>query len=80
MSVNAIDKTTGSLTPIATRGQYLQFSVLPAADASREGQILQYTGASTGEYINGYWYKCINDGGTYRWDNINTGITEWKDV
>ena len=80
MSVNRVNSSDGSLSPIATRGQFLQYLVLPTPNASIEGKILQYTGNTTGEYVNGYWYKCINDGGTYRWDNINTGITEWIDA
>lgn len=71
MSVNKVNKTNGSLSIIAGRGQVVQFSVMPVANASRIGQIVQYTGTTTTNYSNGYFYKCVENSGSYEWQNVN---------
>ena len=49
-------------------GQVLpQYDTMPTPSSSNEGQILQYIGTTTSNYINGYFYECINDGGVYKW-------------
>lgn len=49
-------------------GQVLpQYDTMPTPSASNVGQILQYIGATTSNYTNGYFYQCINDGGVYKW-------------
>jgi len=70
MSVNKVNKTNGSLSIIAGRGQVVQFSVMPVANASRINQIVQYTGTTTASYTNGYFYKCVLDGSNYVWENV----------
>ena len=35
-----------------------QLDSLPAASEANEGQILQYIGATTSDYVSGYFYKC----------------------
>lgn len=52
----------------------VQYSVIPTASSTNEGDIIQYTGTTTSSYINGYYYKCISDGAstpTYSWQCIN---------
>ena len=44
-----------------------QYDTMPTPSSSNEGQILQYIGTTTSSYTNGYFYECINDGGTYKW-------------
>lgn len=44
-----------------------QYDTMPTPSSSNEGQILQYIGTTTSNYMNGYFYECINDGGTYKW-------------
>lgn len=44
----------------------IQFSTMPTANASLVGRIVQFIGA-TDTYINGYFYECVNDNGTYSW-------------
>lgn len=48
-----------------------QKSSMPAANSSNVGKIIQYKGTTTSSYTNGYFYKCVNNGGTYSWTNIN---------
>ena len=52
----------------------VQYSTMPVADSTNEGQIVQYTGSTTQTYTNGYFYKCVSDGGdpaTYSWSQLN---------
>ena len=53
-----------------TDGATKQVNTLPVASSAVVGQIYQYTGTTTANYINGYFYKCINDNGTYKWTDI----------
>lgn len=50
----------------------IQYSTMPTASADYTGKIVQYVGTSiSGSYQNGYFYACVEDGGTYSWENIN---------
>ena len=53
-----------------------QYDTMPVASATNEGQILQYIGATNVNYIKGYYYECINDGGVYKWVNIKVQDSE----
>ncbi len=44
-----------------------QVTTMPTASASNVGQIVQFIGASTSSYINGYFYKCVDSSGSYSW-------------
>ena len=52
-------------------GQTIQYDELPAASSSLAGEIYQYTGTTNLQYTNGYFYECVNDGGTYKWVQTN---------
>lgn len=46
---------------------------MPAASSAYLDKIYQFVGATTENYINGYFYKCISNGETpavYSWINI----------
>lgn len=51
-------------------GGGVQVKTLPTPVPALEGTIYQYVGESTSTYINGYFYKCVNEEGTYKWKNI----------
>lgn len=70
MSVNKVG-SNGSLTPIATRGQFTQYSTMPTASVDIVNKIVQYIGATNQNYTNGYFYKCVLSGSNYIWTNIN---------
>lgn len=56
-----------------------QYSTMPAPAAGNEGEIIQYIGASTQDYIQGYYYICVSDGElepTYSWEQINVQPNE----
>ena len=73
MSVNAVNKQTGNLLPLAGTQTY-QFSTMPTASVDNLNKIIQYVGDTTSSYTNGYFYKCIYDEtvtpAVYRWENI----------
>ena len=52
-------------------GQTIQYDELPTASSSLVGEIYQYTGTTNLQYTNGYFYECVNDGGTYKWVQTN---------
>lgn len=53
---------------VANKQDTIQFSSMPVPSVENEGRIIQFVGATTADYINGYWYKCIEENGTYLWE------------
>lgn len=54
-------------------GETTQVSIMPTATADNSGAIVQYVGATNVNYTNGYFYKCVSDGGvtpTYSWEKM----------
>lgn len=53
----------------------IQKETLPAATANLVDKIYQYTGATSANYTQGYFYKCTEDTSTvpstYKWEQIN---------
>ena len=52
----------------------LQYSSLPLASSANLGEIVQYIGATTQDYIRGYFYQCRydSDNDVYSWVQIDT--------
>ena len=50
-------------------GDTIQVAVMPTASADYVGKTLQFTGATTQDYKQGYFYRCVNNNGTYSWVN-----------
>lgn len=48
-------------------GQVVQIATLPTASASNLGKIYEYVGATTQDYTNGVFYKCVFDDTNYSW-------------
>ena len=69
---NSLYRYNGSIFIQVSSASNIQVNELPTADASQENKIYQYIGATTSDYTNGYFYKCKNDGGTYKWEGIAT--------
>ena len=54
--------------------EVVQRSTMPQASADELGNIYQFTGATDANYTNGYFYKCVSDGGnpaTYSWSQVS---------
>lgn len=74
-----VDNTSDMDKPISTATQdaldekqdTIQFSLMPAASADLVGRIVEYVGSTTSTYTHGYFYECVNDGGTYSWEQTN---------
>lgn len=49
-------------------GDSIQVNTMPTAGSEELGNIYQYVGATTNDYTNGYFYKCVTDGSTYSWE------------
>lgn len=54
-----------------------QFSTMPAASADYLGQFAQYVGVTTTDYTEGYFYKCVLDGATYKWEGVYQDSPEY---
>lgn len=51
----------------------LQIDTMPTAAAKYLNVIYQFTGTTTSTYTNGHFYKCVTDGSTYLWEEVNFG-------
>ena len=61
------------LTP-ALASKCSQLDTLPAASADLVGEIVQYTGGTSGSLNHGWFYQCVSDGEltpTYSWVNVS---------
>lgn len=56
---------------ISGKQDIMQFSIMPTADSTTVGKIIQYTGTTNANYTNGYFYIGINNSGTYGWSNVD---------
>lgn len=63
--VTASEKTTWN-----GKQDLMQVSTLPTASASNEGKIYQYVGTTTASYTNGYFYKSVENSGSYSWEEV----------
>lgn len=74
VSLNNLTKYDGNIKEyIRENAQSIQRNTMPVASEDNLGDIVQYTGTTGGDYINGYFYKCISDEAatpTYSWINI----------
>ena len=50
--------------------------IFPTASADELGNIYEYVGTTTANYINGRFYRCVSDGAvtpTYSWEEVDFG-------
>ncbi len=63
----------GVWTALQEKENVFRYTTMPTAGEELEGEIVEYIGATTLDYTNGYFYKCVSDGGdpaVYSWENI----------
>lgn len=73
---------------LSSKQDIIQYSTMPTASSSNEGNIVQFIGTTTNDYINGYFYKCVSSTEevegetitTYSWENINIQETSDEGV
>lgn len=56
-----------------------QVETLPTASEDELNKIYQYVGATTDDYTNAFFYKCVVDDAdadpvTYKWENVQVGV------
>jgi len=64
------DSTNGFVLVSGGDGETIQYDTMPTASSELVGTIVQYVGSTTATYTKGYWYECVLDGATYKWQNI----------
>lgn len=54
-----------------------QYTSMPTPTEEWLGKTIQYTGEDTEDYKSGHFYKCVEDSGTYRWEETlgDEGLT-----
>jgi len=60
-----------TMADVGSGGQTIQYDTMPTASSENEDDIIQYVGATTQDYTNGYFYKCVAQGTepeTYAWE------------
>ena len=58
---------TYSWKAVISAGDSIQKESLPVASEEELGNIYQYIGETTASFTNGYFYKCIENNGSYSW-------------
>ena len=58
---------------VATKENAFRVTEMPEPSEENAGDIIQYIGETTANYINGYFYKCVLDDGAYKWVESPTG-------
>lgn len=69
-SSDKITKTFATLEEVNER--IPQYEIMPTGTESCGGQVVQFIGTSTSDYIHGYFYECVQNDGAYKWTNIKT--------
>ena len=71
----SLNQTTGDTIALDAGGLIgdfvPQYTTMPTADISHADQIVQYKGATDSTYTNGYFYKCVEEGGVYSWSQVS---------
>lgn len=53
-------------------GGEIQYDSLPSASVSELGNIYQYIGTTTSDYVKGYFYECVYEDSAYKWKQLDT--------
>lgn len=69
-SSDKIAKTFATLEEVNER--IPQYEIMPTATEACGGQVVQFIGTTTSDYIHGYFYECVQNDGAYKWTNIKT--------
>lgn len=60
-------KDATARSDLANKQDIIQKTTLPTASSTEEGNIYQYVGATENSLVNGFFYKCVDNDGTYEW-------------
>lgn len=78
-SSDKISKTFATIEEVNKR--ILQYDVLPTPTEACGGQVVQFIGTTTEDYIHNYFYECVQVEGNYKWvntvvQNVPTKVSE----
>ena len=65
---------------IANGGSFNQTTELPVASYFYAGKVIQYTGATTASLTHNYFYECVEDNGSYSWQQTNVQSDEGTSI
>lgn len=71
ISITDKNGTTTASIDLSNKQDIIQYSTMPTASASNVNKIAQFTGTTDNTYTNGYFYKCVENSGTYSWEQEN---------
>lgn len=67
----SLGKADTAIQDISGKQDIIQYSTMPTATSETVGKIVQYTGTTTNDYTNGYFYIGIDTSGVYSWERID---------
>ena len=71
---NVVENIVDINSKLDDKENIFRYNVIPTADVSISGAIIQYLGATNATYTNGYYYQCVESpvgSGTYVWVQKN---------
>lgn len=73
LTIEEITNLAGGLTydELAKELHDIQYESLPTPAAAWVGRIVQYVGEDTTSLTSGHFFKCINDSGALKWNDIS---------
>lgn len=73
LTIEEITNLVGGLTydELTKELHDIQYESLPTPADKWIGRIVQYVGADTTSLTSGHFFKCVNDSGTLKWNDIS---------
>lgn len=73
LTIEEITNLVGGLTydELTKELHDIQYESLPTPAAAWVGKIVQYVGSDTTSLTSGHFFKCVNDSGTLKWNDIS---------
>ena len=69
---NPVDEELGKWRLFTSENAF-QVDEMPVPSALNYGEVLQYLGEDTSDFIHGYMYECVSDGTEYSWEELSFG-------
>lgn len=63
----------GAYTEFRKKQDVMQYSTMPSAQYGYLNNVVQFIGTTTSSYTQGHFYKCVADGTSYKWEEVEVG-------
>lgn len=63
----------GAYTEFRKKQDVMQYSTMPSAQYGYLNKVVQFIGTTTSSYTQGHFYKCVADGTSYKWEEVEVG-------